>query len=285
MSHEIHEHIEHAEHASHEAGTHSSLPQWIGITVAVLGVILALCSAQLGAARTELIATMVEENGAKARYVSVGNKYRALSAQLQQLHAAMPDPDKVEKNNRDLKALVADIKNPDTLHAVKAGELQTEKILTTVTPTKADVERFLALVSRTRDEAGAAHEWSESYTGMIRAHENIATYFELALLGSEIGIVIASVGLLLSKRQRFARTALITAAALGVASLSIAGGSKMFNTPLLHAAEKNIEHAKVHFDHLNQEDEDLQQDIKLENGIRADIERLTGAPSVSSRDD
>ena len=53
----------------------------------MLGVLMALCSAQVGAARTELIATMVEENAAKTRYLSVANKYRSLSAQLQQLHA------------------------------------------------------------------------------------------------------------------------------------------------------------------------------------------------------
>src|SRR5579872_2222296 len=72
VTHEIHEQIEHAGHAG------GKFAQWIGITVAILGVLMALCSAQVGAARTELIATMVEENGAKARFLTVSNKYRTL---------------------------------------------------------------------------------------------------------------------------------------------------------------------------------------------------------------
>ncbi len=57
MSHEITEKIE---HAAHEAG---NLTRYIGLTIAVVGVLMALCSAEVGAARTELIATMVNENG------------------------------------------------------------------------------------------------------------------------------------------------------------------------------------------------------------------------------
>src|ERR1700678_1729946 len=76
VTHEIHEQIE---HAGHEGGS-SYLPQFIGITIAILGVVMALCSAQVGAARTELIATMVEENAAKGRYTAVANKYRNLQA-------------------------------------------------------------------------------------------------------------------------------------------------------------------------------------------------------------
>lgn len=94
MSHEIHEQIEHAGHAAHD-GSH--LPQFIGITIAILGVLMALCSAQVGEARTELIATMVEENTAKAKFTAVSNKYRALQAQLQQLHAAMPNLEYLKK--------------------------------------------------------------------------------------------------------------------------------------------------------------------------------------------
>jgi hypothetical protein len=272
VPHEIHEQIEHAGHAG---GPQGKLPQWIGITVAMLGVLMALCSAQVGAARTELIATMVEENGAKTRSLSVANKYRNLQAQLQQLHAAMPDPDVLAKKNGQLKDLMADVKNPDTMQGIKATELQVDKILNTVTPTETDVLRFLSLLDRIEVEAEAAKEWSESYQDAVQAHANTAERFEIALLAAEIGIVIASVGLLLSKQVAFARGAWGIAVVLGVLSLCIAGGTKIINTRTLLGAEEKIHASEHHYNSMNKDEEDVVEDKKLENEIRRDIKRLT----------
>jgi hypothetical protein len=272
VEHEIHEHIE---HAAHEGGSHSSLPQWIGITVAVLGVIMALCSAQVGATRTELIATVVEEDGAKNHFQEVSNKYRALQAQLQHLHASMPNPEVLETRNAELKALAKEVKNPDTAQEIKAGDLQTDKILTTVTPAKDDVERFLKLIGRIREETGAAREWSESYHDAVGVHTSTAQRFEIALLCAEIGIVIASVGLLLSRRVHFARGALAIAVTLGVLSIGIAGVTKMVNTHTLHDAEQKIRAAEDHLASKNSDKDDFKDDKKLEDEILRNIERLT----------
>ena len=57
-THEIVEHIEHAAHGGHGAGGGAS--RYIGITMALLGVMVAFCSAMVGAQRTELIKAMVE---------------------------------------------------------------------------------------------------------------------------------------------------------------------------------------------------------------------------------
>ena len=206
--HDLHEHIEHAAHEGHDKQGASHLPQFIGITIAILGVVMALCSAQVGAARTELIATMVEESAAKSKYTAVSNKYRNLQAQLQQLHAAMPDLAFRKKKNDELKALDAEVQNSDTKKSIKAAELNADKILDTVTPTEKDVMRFLALIERTREENEGAKHWSESYRDAVKVHENTADRFELAMLAAEIGIVIASVGLLLSKQRLFAQFSL-----------------------------------------------------------------------------
>jgi hypothetical protein len=273
--HEIHEQIEHAGHAGHEGGSPSKLPQWIGITIAILGVLMALCSAQVGAARTELIATMVEENAAKTRFLTVSNKYRALQAQLQQLHAAMPDPDHLAKKNGQFKTLVAEVKNPDTMQGIRAAELQTDKILNTVTPTESDVLRFLSLLDRIREEADAAKMWSESYHDAVQVHANTAERFEIALLAAEIGIVIASVGLLLSKQVGFARGAWGLAVVLGLLSLGIAGATKIINNRTLHDAEEKIHVSEHHYVSMNKDEEDVVEDKKLENDIRRDIKKLT----------
>jgi hypothetical protein len=269
VAHELHEHIEHAGHAG------GKLPQLIGITVALLGVMMALCSAQVGAARTELIATMVEENSAKARALTVSNKYRTLAAQLQQLHAAMPNPDLIAKRNDDLKALAADVKNPDTMHVIRATELHTDKVLNTVTPTEEDVLRFLSLTDRIREESKAAKEWADSYHEAVEVHSVTAERFEIATLAAEIGIVIASVGLLLAKKERFARSLWIIAVALGLLSLGVAGWTKMHNSQVLPAAEAKIKTSEEHYEHMNKDEEDEKDDKKLEEDVKSDVKRLS----------
>jgi Domain of unknown function (DUF4337) len=272
VAHEIHEHIEHAGHADSHGG--SRLPQFIGITVAILGVLMALCSAQVGAARTELIATMVEESAAKARYTAVSNKYRNLQAQLQQLHAAMPDLDYLKTKNGEIKALDAEAKNPDTRISIKATALNADKILNTVTPTEKDVKRFLALIDRTRQENEAAKHWSESYRDAVQVHEHTADRFELALLGAEIGIVIASVGLLLAKQRLFAGGAWGIAILLGVLSMGVAAATKINNNHAFHGAEEKIHTSEKHFIGMNKDEEDIAEDKRLEEDIREELKEM-----------
>jgi hypothetical protein len=246
----------------------------IGITVALLGVLMALCSAQVGAARTELIATMVEEGAAKNRSQAVSNKYRALSAQLQSLHAAMPNPDIIDKKNGQFKTLLAEVKNADTMHGIRATELQTDKVLNTVTPTEEDVVRFLGLTDRVREESKAAKVWADSYHDAVAVHANTAEHFEIATLAAEIGIVIASVGLLLSKKERFARGLWLIAVVLGLISLGVAGWTKVGNVQTLHAAEAKIKTNEEHYEHMNKDEEDEKDDKEMEEAVKKDIKRL-----------
>jgi hypothetical protein len=271
VSHEVHEQIE---HAGHEGGHHGGLARWIGITIAILGVLLALCSAQLGAARTELISTMVEENSAKGQYMAVANKYRMLQAQLQHLHAAMPNPEFIAKKDKELKALTAAVKNPDSQSEIRASQLQTEELLNTVIPTPGDVARFLTLLDRTREQAEAAQHWSESYHDAVEAHKNTAEHFEYALLSAEIGIVIASVGLLLARQVQMAKAAWGAAVVLGLLSAGIASITFIANKGALHAAEQKIESSEHHFRSMNREEDDVAEDKKLEEDIRKDIPAL-----------
>jgi len=273
VGHEIHEKIEHAGHAAHEAGS-SRLPQFIGITIAILGVLMALCSAQVGAARTELIATMVEESAAKAKYTAIANKYRSLQAQLQQLHALMPNVDYLKNKNAELQAIDAAVQNSDVRHTIKASRLGTDKILNTVIPTDKDVKRFLALINRIRDENEAAKVWSESYHDAVRAHASTAEHFEIAMLAAEIGIVIASVALLLAKKTAFARSGWCMAIALGLLSICVATGTKMHNSHILHGAEEKISTSEHRVASLNRDAADIAEDKKLEEDILEEFKAL-----------
>ncbi len=272
--HDIHEQIEHAAHEGHDQPGSGRLPQFIGITIAILGVIMALCSAQVGAARTELITTMVEESAAKAKATAVANKYRNLQAQLQQLHAAMPDLEYQKAKNAELKAVQDGTRNPETHTMIRASQLHADKILNTVTPTEKDVQRFLGLIHRTRDENERAQHWAESYHDAVKVYGKTSDRFELATLAAEIAIVIASVGLLLARHKYFGRVAWLTAIVLGLLSVSVGMATKMATADALHAAEEKIHVTKHHFAELNKDEDDIAEDKKLEKEIVEEFEAM-----------
>ena len=79
---EVTELMENMEHAGHggghgdHGGGKKSIAKYVGITMAVLGVLLALCSAMVGGTRTELIATMVQRTNVAMKYQAVSTKFR-----------------------------------------------------------------------------------------------------------------------------------------------------------------------------------------------------------------
>ena len=247
MAHEIHEQIEHAGHAGHDG---SRLPQYIGITIAILGVLLALSSAQLGAARTELVATMVEANDTSLKHQTISTKTLMLLANLEQLKALEADEGDLRKADEELAKLDGEVKNPETALILKANRLHAKKILDTVTPTDEVMKHFAKNIRANEKEAEAAKEWAESYEGAIQTHAKSAEYFELALLGAEIGIVVASVGLLLAKKVWFARMVWAVALVLGVLSLADATWTKIENDRSLGAAKQKIRDSKDHYETL-----------------------------------
>jgi hypothetical protein len=238
MPHEISEHIE---HASHEHGPHANLARKIGITIAILGVLMALCSAQVGAARTDLIATMVKQNGAELRHQTVSNKLAMLIAELQQLHALLPDEKEFAKVEAELEKIDAEPKNSDTALLFKTTRREAKKILMTVTPTNDDMLHFVAVIEHNQEEAATAKEWAESYHDAVEAHFDTAARFEVAMLAAEIGIVIGSVSLLLSKQYWFAQTLWCIALVLGLVCVTVGGVTKYVNTQTLINAEKKID--------------------------------------------
>jgi hypothetical protein len=270
VSHEISEQIEHAAHGPGPGG----LARWIGVTVAVLGVLMALCSAQVGAARTELIATMVKENEATLKYQTLSNKNLMLQAQLQHLHALMPDPKVMAATDADIQGVETAVKNPDVLPGIKVTRLETKKVLNTVTPTREDVLRFIKIIRRHQREVEAAKEAADSYDPAIKVHDLTAGRFEISQVAAEIGIVIASVGLLLANQKWFARGAWFTAMLLGALSLTIAAGTKIVNSRTLEGAEEKIVETGRQFAEMTKDESDLVEDEKLMEDIEKQSEHL-----------
>src|SRR5258708_6649109 len=103
------EHMEHAGHAGHEEHGHGKLGTYVGLTMAFLGVLLALSSALVGGQRTELIATMVEQTNTATKYQALSTKYRVLLAQLRQLHSLQPDTAVYKKWDDESKKLAGSV--------------------------------------------------------------------------------------------------------------------------------------------------------------------------------
>lgn len=197
--------LEHMQHAAH-AGGHSDggqLNTYTGITMAVLGVILAFASAKVGGERTELVRSMVEQQDAHSRYVTQDLKHRVAVISLRQLRATLP------------------------VLATKAGGA------------KEDGREMVALaanIGRYYEESQVAGSWADAFGPIVAAHVAAQENYELAMLAAEIGIVIASVSLLLRRRMAWYLSIL-----LGVVSLGIVGVTLARTTPVVHEYEKKIE--------------------------------------------
>jgi hypothetical protein len=268
-----HDLSEHIEHAAHESG---SLTRYIGLTIAVVGVLMAVCAAEVGAARTDLIATMVDENSAKGEYQTISTKYRTLQAVLQHLHAAMPDLELMDKTDKELAPITSTVKtsNSESAQGIRVTRLETKKVLSAVIPTGEDVMSLIKLVEGYEKQAEIAKEWSESYRDAIKVHRDSASKFEIAQVAAEIAVVIASVGLLLSGRKWFARGAWVTAILLGVFSMSLFGWTFTVNYLQLQGAEHKIEHTRDHYEDMIKKSNEREEDRKLIEETKKAVKEL-----------
>jgi hypothetical protein len=190
------ERAEHAGHAGHGGHGHAPeegnpLPQRIGITMAILGVILAFAGARVGYERAELVQWLVDQQHAHSEYTAQNIKHRTAILSLQQLRAFA-----------------------DT---TKLGSVDMVNIATAA-------NRYLA-------ESNAAKSWVESYDPMVEAHSLAQEEYEHGQLAAELGIVLASVALLLRRRLPW-----LLGVALGVVAVG------MVAVTYLHTAHA-VEHA------------------------------------------
>jgi hypothetical protein len=75
------EHSEESKHAGHSGN------RMIGLTMGLIGVLIALCAAQVGGARNELSRNMIEQTQATADAASASTKYRIVMIDIEHLRA------------------------------------------------------------------------------------------------------------------------------------------------------------------------------------------------------
>ena len=262
-AHDFAEHMEHAAHGSH--GGSGNLGKYVGITMAVLGVLLAFCSALVGAERTELIATMVEQTNTAMKYQTITTKYRMLVSQLTQLHALCPDPKLFATWDEASKKLSGEMSSPDLQKLSKIIRLENAKNLNAEIPTREDLMAFVGKVKDLEQEQEAAEAWKESFEPSIKAHTHGSEHYEWAQLSSEIGIVLASIALLFMSRSVWIAALLMGTLAVGILVMTHTEVSHV-----LHEAEAKIAECAKKYEGYNSEGKAKKADEELLHAVEHD---------------
>ena len=229
------ESLERAEHAAHPTHQGGPLSMLVGLTMALLGVILAFASAKVGGERTELVKALVEQQHAHAKYQAQDIKHRTASLALRQLHAT-----------RDAAKLDGD----DMLEVAR------------------NVDRYLG-------ESRAANEWVESFNPAIVAHTEAQEEYEHAQLAAEFGIVVASIALLLRRREPWIVSILLGITAIGILVVTYSHVGK-----IVHTAEEEIEKNARAYRELRLAGKKADSDQRLVDEVRAIYGQKRDAPAT-----
>ena len=199
------EKLEHAHHVAHGGHGHDSTPlaTRVGITMAVLGVVLAFSAAKVGGERTELVQALVAQQHAHANYQAQDVKHRVAILSLQNLHAEL-----------------------DAAHTNAADMLGMARSAT----------RYLR-------ESELAKTWVDAHDPLIEAYTESQEEYEHGQLAAELGIVIASIALLLRRRAPW-----LIAMALGVLAIGQLARTQLHTSHRVHDATAKIDAAEKAFD-------------------------------------
>lgn len=228
-----HKPLEHAEHtahsgghAGHGAGRNGKL---FGVTMALIGVLIALSGALVGSERNELTRAMIEQTQAHANWTSASTKYRFILVELEKQRG------------------------------------KATKTEATTSPTEENwspVERLIELAGDYSEERGLSKAWEESYKPVVEAHFDAAEGYEHAQLIAEVGIVVASLAVLLGSRAAWGVSVLLAGLCLGQV------GRTYFST------EHALSHAMVRVHETEKDFEDLRASHLGANQDELAIERL-----------
>jgi hypothetical protein len=228
--HELTEKIEEVAHHGHDPA-HKSSAKSIGITMAILGVMLAFSAAMVGAQRTELVKTMVLQASKWGLYQSETTKFRVIEADLEMLKSLTPTKDEVAKMEatlREKRRPSGKADDEDTAEIKDLIAASTEDMAKLVTPDPKELLRFKKIAQEYARDVKEAKEDAEAYDSAIEVHQQGAEWYEWAQLAAEVGIVVASIALLLSSRIIWA-----ISVCLGL----VCGGTLGFTIFHVHGAE------------------------------------------------
>jgi hypothetical protein len=238
-----HQNMEHAEHAAHgggdgdghggHGGGHHKV---FGVTMALTGVLIAFCSAMVGSERNELTRTMIEQTQAHSDYTAASTKLRLIMIEIEKQHAR-----------------IASARDPQ-------GGFS-------------PVPRFIKLADDYKKERNLAKNWADTYHPMVEAHFDAAEGYEHSQLLAEIGIVLASLAVLLTSRPAWMLSLILSVICVLQLGRTFIHTSSMVRTSLekIHHAEEA--YADLRKSHVGEnEDEKAIERLDADGSIRAAIE-------------
>jgi hypothetical protein len=254
--HELAEKIEHAHHSSQHPGDgHGGGPsKQIGITMALLGVLLAFSAAMVGSQRTELIKSMVLQSSKWGLYQAETMKFRVLQADFELLKSISPKKEeiaKVEATLREKRRSSGAKDDEDTAELKDLIASATEDMADLLTPDQSELTRFRKMSREFERDMHEAKEDADAYDLSIDAHQEAAERYEWAQLAAEIGIVIASIALLLGSRKVWAVSIVLAAICTGALSVTY-----VRTAHALSVADKKIEDASKNVQQLEHDDDE-----------------------------
>jgi Domain of unknown function (DUF4337) len=227
----LHEKLERAESASHISSKH------IGVTIALIGALIAFCAAMVTSEQNKLTRTMTEQTQANSDFSGASTKFRSVMNELENLHIQS---------------------SPESTGA--APELR----------------RFFRLSLDYRRERDFAKTWVDTYQPAIDAHFDAADGYENAQLVAEIALVVASLAILLSNRSAWVLSILIAVVCLGVLTWTILKTRRSVSHSIGNIQQAENAYQKLRKAHLaaNQDqDERTLEELDPSGKIRAEIER------------
>ncbi len=138
----------------------------MGLTMALIGVLIAFCSALVGTERNNLERTLIEQGDATSNKISASIKFRIILVELERLRQVEHD-------------------SPNTMKPAESTMLR----------------RMLGLYLDYSKERSLTKAWADSYGPLVDAHFEASEGYERAELIAEVAIVIASVATLLSDKR------------------------------------------------------------------------------------
>ncbi|HZR21526.1 MAG TPA: DUF4337 family protein [Verrucomicrobiae bacterium] len=227
---EPNEHLEPATHSGAKA--HATNNRLFGVTMALIGVLVAFCAAMVGSERNELTKSMIKQTQAHADFTAASTKFRLIMIELEKQHAR-----------------VATARDP-------AGGWS-------------PVQRFVELSDDYGHERDFSKRWADSYEPLVNAHFEGAEGYERAQLMAEIGIVTASLAVLLASRAAWCLSLILSGACVVQVARTYLPTEREVKKAEEEIGRTSREYAKLRSVHLGaNEDEQAVSQFDPDNKLR-----------------
>jgi hypothetical protein len=227
----LQEKLERAESAAHVSSKH------IGVTIALIGVLIAFCAAMVSSEQNELTRTMTEQTQANSDFSGASTKFRMVMNELERL------------------------RDQSSLGSTVAGPLL-------------ELKRFLRLSLDYSRERNFAKTWVETYQPAIEAHFDAAAGYENAQLVAEIALVVASLAILLSNRSAWVLSILLAIICIGVLTSTFLRTRRSVSHAIRNIQQAENAYQQLRKAHLAvNEDESTLEALDPGAKIRTEIER------------